>query len=144
MVLANFLLSPEAQAQAEALAAIHSVAGLQAFLRDKGAKGAAEGTYAVPEEQAVRWPLVRHHPRTGRRALYFGSKVTVGIDGWEPGRARAYLRDLEHLATAPALSETSGYFFERCNPILAGGYTEDREMAKRLWDVSAELAAGYI
>ena len=49
-----------------------------------------------------------------------------------------------YLATAPALSETSGYFFERCNPILAGGYTEDREMAKRLWDVSAELAAGYI
>ena len=49
-----------------------------------------------------------------------------------------------YLASAPALSETSGYFFERCNPILAGGYTDDREMAKQLWDVSAELAADYI
>ena len=49
-----------------------------------------------------------------------------------------------YLATAPALSQTSGYFFERCNPILAGGFTEDRDMARQLWDVSAELAAGYI
>jgi len=49
-----------------------------------------------------------------------------------------------YLATAPSLSETSGYFFERCNPIRAGGYTEDSDMAKQLWDVSAELTAGHI
>jgi NAD(P)-dependent dehydrogenase (short-subunit alcohol dehydrogenase family) len=49
-----------------------------------------------------------------------------------------------YVATAPALSETSGYFFEHCNPILGGGYTEDTEMAKQLWAVSEELTAGYV
>jgi NAD(P)-dependent dehydrogenase (short-subunit alcohol dehydrogenase family) len=49
-----------------------------------------------------------------------------------------------YVATAPALSETSGYFFEHCNPILAGGYTEDTEMAARLWDISELLTAGYV
>jgi NAD(P)-dependent dehydrogenase (short-subunit alcohol dehydrogenase family) len=49
-----------------------------------------------------------------------------------------------YVATAPALSTTSGYFFEHCNPILAGGYTEDREMAAKLWEVSEELTAGYV
>lgn len=49
-----------------------------------------------------------------------------------------------YVATAPALSNTSGYFFDHCNPIRAGGYTEDSVMAKKLWDVSAQLAAGYV
>jgi NAD(P)-dependent dehydrogenase (short-subunit alcohol dehydrogenase family) len=49
-----------------------------------------------------------------------------------------------YVATAPALSETSGYFFDHCNPIRAGGYTEDTEMAARLWNVSDEIAAGYV
>ncbi|MGI9307878.1 MAG: SDR family NAD(P)-dependent oxidoreductase [Gammaproteobacteria bacterium] len=46
-----------------------------------------------------------------------------------------------YVATAPALATTSGYFFEHCNPIRAGGYTEDTQMAMRLWDVSEELVA---
>lgn len=49
-----------------------------------------------------------------------------------------------YVATAPALSETSGYFFEHCNPIRAGGYTEDTEMAAKLWAASDEIAAGYV
>jgi len=49
-----------------------------------------------------------------------------------------------YVATAPALSETSGYFFEHCNPILAGGYTEDTDMAARLWEISEQLCAGYV
>ncbi len=49
-----------------------------------------------------------------------------------------------YVATAPALAQTSGYFFEHCNPILAGGHTEDRAMATRLWSVSEELTAGYL
>jgi WW domain-containing oxidoreductase len=49
-----------------------------------------------------------------------------------------------YVATAPALADTSGHFFEDCNPILAGGYTEDRAMAKRLWAVSEELTADYL
>ncbi|MEM6546850.1 MAG: TauD/TfdA family dioxygenase [Pseudomonadota bacterium] len=95
-------LSPEQQAVAEGLTALHSVSGLQSFLRTKGADGAADGDYDSPETLVVRWSLVRHHPLTGRKALYFGSKVTIGIEGWEDGRARAYLRDLEGVATQQA------------------------------------------
>lgn len=94
-------LSPEQQSLAEGLTALHSVSGLQSFLRTKGEVGAAEGTYDSKESLVVRWPLVRHHPMTGRRSLYFGSKVTIGIEGWDALQAKAYLRDLEALATQP-------------------------------------------
>jgi NAD(P)-dependent dehydrogenase (short-subunit alcohol dehydrogenase family) len=49
-----------------------------------------------------------------------------------------------YVATSPALNEVSGYFFEHCNPHRPGGQTENAELAKQLWDVSQELAAGYI
>ncbi|UCG73011.1 MAG: SDR family NAD(P)-dependent oxidoreductase [Chromatiales bacterium] len=49
-----------------------------------------------------------------------------------------------YVATTPALAQTSGYFFEHCNPIHAGGHTEDRAMAARLWQVSEELTADYL
>lgn len=49
-----------------------------------------------------------------------------------------------YVATAPALAQTSGYFFEHCNPIHAGGHTEDRAMAAELWSVSEQLTAGYL
>lgn len=48
-----------------------------------------------------------------------------------------------YVATAPALNQVSGYFFNHCNPHRAGGHTEDGEMAERLWAVSEELAVGY-
>jgi NAD(P)-dependent dehydrogenase (short-subunit alcohol dehydrogenase family) len=49
-----------------------------------------------------------------------------------------------YVATYPALSETSGYFFNHCNPHRPGGFTEDTEMAAKLWSVSEELTAGYL
>ena len=49
-----------------------------------------------------------------------------------------------YVATAPALSKVSGYFFDHSNPVQAGGYIEDAAMAKRLWSVSEQLTAGYI
>ena len=49
-----------------------------------------------------------------------------------------------YVATAPALAQTSGCFFEHCNPIHGGGHTEDRAMAARLWQVSTELTADYL
>ena len=93
-------LSIVEQAQANELVALHSVSGLQSFLREKGAKGAADAKYNSPDALVVRWPLVRHHPVSGRKALYFGSKVTIGIDGWAAEQARDYLADLEAKATA--------------------------------------------
>ncbi|MEM7191174.1 MAG: TauD/TfdA family dioxygenase [Pseudomonadota bacterium] len=96
-------LSTDEQAEAEALTACHSGAGLRAFLKEKGEPGTAEQKYDFEDSLTVRWPLVRHHPRTGRKALYFGSKVTLGIDGWPEQKAQDYLRALEPRATAPAL-----------------------------------------
>jgi hypothetical protein len=49
-----------------------------------------------------------------------------------------------YVATSPALAQTSGYFFEHCNPVQAGGHTEDRTMATRLWEVSETLTADYL
>jgi len=49
-----------------------------------------------------------------------------------------------YVATAPALSNVSGHFFNHCNPERPGGYIEDRELAARLWTVSEEMTAGYI
>ncbi|MGR3513846.1 MAG: TauD/TfdA dioxygenase family protein [Paracoccaceae bacterium] len=93
-------LTAAAKAEADTLTALHSVSGLQSFLRTKGVEGAAEGAYNSPESLVVRWPLVRHHPLTGRKALYFGSKVTIGIEGWPEDQARHYLDSLEAKATA--------------------------------------------
>jgi len=49
-----------------------------------------------------------------------------------------------YVATSPALDNVNGYFFDNCNPVRAGGFTEDRAMAQQLWLVSEQLAAGYI
>jgi NAD(P)-dependent dehydrogenase (short-subunit alcohol dehydrogenase family) len=48
-----------------------------------------------------------------------------------------------YVATNPALTGTSGYFFNHCNPHRPGGFTEDIDLAARLWEVSEELTAGY-
>ncbi len=49
-----------------------------------------------------------------------------------------------YVAASPLIADVRGQFFEDSNPIVAGGFTEDRQMAKRLWTVSEELTAGYI
>jgi taurine dioxygenase len=96
-------LSAAEKSKADGLVACHSAGGLQSFLRTKGDEGAADGEYAFPEALTVEWPLVRSHPRSGRKSLYFGSKVTVGIKGWEADTARDYLDALEVKATAVPL-----------------------------------------
>ncbi len=49
-----------------------------------------------------------------------------------------------YVATAPALAKVSGYFFEHCNPVRAGGFTEDFDMANELWQVSDNLTSKYL
>ncbi len=38
----------------------------------------------------------------------------------------------------------SGYYFEDCNPAEPSPQMRNPELAARLWDVSEELAAGYL
>jgi NAD(P)-dependent dehydrogenase (short-subunit alcohol dehydrogenase family) len=49
-----------------------------------------------------------------------------------------------YLAANPLVAEVSGYYFQDCNPISVGGYTEDTAMAARLWDVSLDLTRDYL
>ena len=49
-----------------------------------------------------------------------------------------------YVATYPQLEDTSGLMFENCNPSRQGGFTEDAEMAKRLWTVSEDLTKDYL
>ena len=81
--------------------------------------------------------LGRHMPRWKTLALEtIGSFFTKTI---AQGAATTV-----YVATAPALAQTSGHFFNHCNPILAGGYTRNTEMAERLWTVSEEITKDYL
>ncbi len=81
--------------------------------------------------------LGRHMPRWKTLALEtIGSLFTKTL-----GQGAA---TTVYVSTAPALAETSGHFFEHCNPILAGGQTRNTEMAARLWTVSEEITKDYL
>lgn len=51
-----------------------------------------------------------------------------------------------YVATAPALSRTSGYYFEDCNPVMPepGKHMDDVALASALWDRSMALTAEYL
>jgi alpha-ketoglutarate-dependent taurine dioxygenase len=94
-------LSPAQQAEADHLRVVHSVSGLRAYLQGQGHEATAKQPYAQPDI-AVERPLVRYHPRSGRKSLYFGSQVTVGVVGWPPDKAQRFIRDLTAHACQPA------------------------------------------
>jgi alpha-ketoglutarate-dependent taurine dioxygenase len=91
-------LSPEQKATYDELQAMHSLSGLRAYLQKQHH---AEAARAQPDAVVVR-PLVRCHPRSGRKALYFGNQVSIGIVGWPEDRARAFIRQLTAHACQPA------------------------------------------
>jgi alpha-ketoglutarate-dependent taurine dioxygenase len=94
-------LRPEQQAEFDNLRVVHSVSGLRAYLQGQGHEATAKQPYDRPDI-AVERPLVRHHPRSGRKSLYFGSQVTVGVVGWQDDKARRFIRDLTAHACQPA------------------------------------------
>ena len=92
-------LSSENKASYETLNAVHSVSGLRAYLQQQSGDRPYEAGRQAPVPDAVTWPLVRHHPITGRKALYFGAKVTIGIDGWSQEKGMEFVADLTAHAT---------------------------------------------
>ncbi len=91
-------LSRVEQEQAAGLTAQHCASGLRRFLDDYADPAASKPDY-VNGAPVVRWPLVRHHPRSGRSSLYFGSHVTIGIDDWPAAKAQQYIERLTAIAT---------------------------------------------
>lgn len=49
-----------------------------------------------------------------------------------------------YVATNPALAGASGYYFVDCNPEEPSAPMQDRKMARKLWDVSAELTRDFL
>lgn len=51
-----------------------------------------------------------------------------------------------YLASAPALAQSSGYYFEDCNPVIpmAGKHMDDGILARKLWDESTRITAEYL
>jgi NAD(P)-dependent dehydrogenase (short-subunit alcohol dehydrogenase family) len=49
-----------------------------------------------------------------------------------------------YLATNPALTDVSGYYFVDCNPEEPSPLMQDEKMAKRLWEVSQELVRDHL
>ena len=79
---------------------MHSPTGLTQYLSGQSHQGSKEQSYDQFND-ARYWPLVRHHPLTGRPALYFGSQVTIGIDGWSRIKAREFIHALTAHTTQP-------------------------------------------
>lgn len=94
-------LSREQQEAYGRLSVVHSASGLRSYLRAQGHPVDPE----QPDDQselAVEAPLVRRHPRSHRRSLYFGNQVSVGISGWSDSDAKVFLRELTDHACRPA------------------------------------------
>jgi alpha-ketoglutarate-dependent taurine dioxygenase len=101
MYTAYDTLSPEQQAAYDELQVMHSLSGLRAYLLLQHRPEAPQQRQAQPDPVVVR-PLVRRHPRSGRKALYFGNQVSIGIVGWPEDRAREFIRQLTTHACQPA------------------------------------------
>ncbi len=94
-------LTPAQQSEYDGLRVVNSVSGLRAYLKGQGHHGTSKQRYEKPDMAVVR-PLVRRHPLTGRKALYFGNQVSVGIVGWDAAEARGFILGLTEQACQPA------------------------------------------
>ncbi len=74
-------------------------------------------------------------------------RVAASLIGW------TFMKSVEagaattcYVATAPALAQTTGHYFEDCNPVVpeAGKHMDDRALAARLWTRSEELTREYL
>jgi taurine dioxygenase len=81
---------------------LHSIRGLNEYLRDLGKLNTlSQEELELEQVPPQAWPLVRTHPRSGRKALYFGSRMCIGAVGMPEAEARALIRKVTEQATLP-------------------------------------------
>lgn len=116
-------LAPEQQHEYDSLEVVNDVSGLAAYLDGQGLDmDARDDDLKSP----VIWPLVRAHPRSGRKALYFGNQVSVDVVGWPRPKTKAFIAELTTHACQPA--------FQYCHKWRVGDAV--------LWDNRRVLHAG--
>ncbi len=75
------------------LKVVNSVVGVQAWLEAQGHVSKSSENISMSESSVIH-PLVRTHPRTRRKALYFGNQVSIGIVGWSEEKSRNFIKRL--------------------------------------------------
>lgn len=87
----------------EGVMLLHSVRGLNEYLRDLNkVKTISAEEIELERVTPQEWPLVRRHPRTQRKALYFGSRMCIGAVGMPEDQGRELIRRVTEHATQPA------------------------------------------
>lgn len=79
------------------LQGINSAAGLEHYLarqKLRHSTGSNVGSMGKRNFQSINRPLVREHPLSKRRALYFGNQITMGIVGWDDEMSAKFIDDL--------------------------------------------------
>ncbi|HEY5866684.1 MAG TPA: TauD/TfdA family dioxygenase [Candidatus Tectomicrobia bacterium] len=100
MYTAYDTLSPAQQAAYDELQVMHALSGLRTYVQRQ--RGEVAPQPQAQSDPVVVRPLIRRHPRSGRKALYFGNQVSIGIVGWPEERARGLIRQLTTHACQPA------------------------------------------
>lgn len=80
---------------------VNSSAGLERYLDQQGLDTSNSAGERRQHERVIR-PLVRAHPLTGRRALYFGNQITIGLVGVDETESREFVSDLTRHACQSA------------------------------------------
>jgi alpha-ketoglutarate-dependent taurine dioxygenase len=76
---------------------VNSASGIEYYLEEQGLLAGSRSESDKRCKKVLR-PLVREHPLTGRRALCFGNKVSVGVVGWSQSKARRFIDALTEYA----------------------------------------------
>lgn len=143
MYAAYDALEPNEQKEAASLTARHSASGLFQFLDTYADQSASKSDFGGAPPPLVGWPLVRHHPVSGRSSLYFGSHVSVGIDGWPRDKAQRYFQRLTAIANRTEnvythrWSKNDAVLWDNRRVLHAGGaydiHAHRREMHRTTW-----------
>jgi alpha-ketoglutarate-dependent taurine dioxygenase len=94
-------LSETQKSEYDRLEVVNSVSGLLDWLHRQGHEDVKQDRDGESPAQVV-WPLVRAHPVSGRKALYFGNQVSIGVVGRSDEESRRFVEDLTAHACRPA------------------------------------------